>query len=171
MLVSLNPGVVYVLFGVYVVAGLLAYEQWGVRMGGVLAMPYLVVYALSDLTVLLLFALATVTAYVAGEAVHRRTLIYGRRMLVAFLLVSLMASFAFNAVLDVSISGVFLPILPGLFAYNLHREGRPAWHSGVFTAAVLAGLVFAFAVRAIVGGATQPAEPPPAVGLAAIGVR
>lgn len=139
-----DPAVVYTLFGAYIVGSLLAYERWGVRLGGVLALPYLVVYALHDLSVLLLFGLAAATTYLVGEVVHRTTLIYGRRMLVAFLLISLVSSAVFNQLVHVVPSGVFLPVLPGLFAYNLHREGRPVWNTLLFIGALLGVLLVSY---------------------------
>jgi hypothetical protein len=161
LLESVPPHVTYLLFAAYVVAGLWAYERWGLRLGGVLALPYLVVYALEDLRVLLLFGLASAVTYLGGEAIHRYTLIYGRRMLVAFLLLSLVASYVFNALLSVSVTGVFLPVLPGLFAYNLHREGRPVWHIALFIGAVSFALLVTFALLTITGVVDSPVEQDP----------
>ncbi len=151
MPLDVSPAVVYPLFALYLLAGLVAYERWGERLGGVLAFPYLVVYSLRDVAVLLLFGLAATVTYCGGEVIHRATLIYGRRMLVAYLALSLMASFAFNALINVSVSGVFLPILPGLFAYNLHREGRPIWRTALFVGALVVTLLVTFALLAIFG--------------------
>lgn len=163
LLGQIPPYVTYLLFAGYVVGGLWAYERWGVRLGGVLALPYLVVYALEDLRVLLLFGLAAVATYSAGEAIHRYSLIYGRRMLAAFLLLSLLFSYLFNALIQVSITGVFLPVLPGLFAYNLHREGRPVWHVALFVGAVSFVLLVTFAILNITGVVDSTIAPAPEV--------
>lgn len=154
-----DPGVVYALFGFYVVACLMAYERWGVRLGGVLALPYLVIYALGDLSVLLLFGLAAGATYALGEVVHRRTLVYGRRMLVVFLLLSLAASGLLNNVVHVSQTGVFLPVLPGLFAYNLHREGRPVWNSLLFLGALMVTLLASHVALSAAGLLQAPSGP------------
>ncbi len=139
-----DPAFVHVFFGIYIVGTLLVYERWGLRLGGVLALPYLAVYALTDLGILLLFGLAALATYFIGQVVHRRTLIYGRRMLVVFLLASLASSGLLNQVIQVAQSGVFLPILPGLFAYNLHREGRPTWNSVLFVGVLLIALLVTY---------------------------
>ena len=140
MRAGINPALVYGLFAVYVVAGLVAYERFGTRLGGVLVLPYLGVYALGSPSVLFLFAIATVVTFAVGEVIHRNALLYGRRMLIAYVLVSLVASLIANALVGVSLTGVFLPILPGLMAYNLHREGRALWDTTVFVAAVVVTL-------------------------------
>ncbi len=158
---DVNPFLIYGVFGFFVVAGLVAYERWGLRLGGVLVMPYLVLYAAFDLGVLLLFAVAAAATFAIGEVIHRTTLIYGRRMLIALVLVSLVMSSLANVVFDVSMSGVFLPILPGLYAYNLHREGEPLYRSLVFGAVVVLCVVVTSSVLPLVPGGPRPADPTP----------
>ena len=148
---DLPPGLVYGLFAVYVVAGLIAYERLGTRLGGVLVLPYLAVYSLSDISVLLLFGFVAVVTYAVGDVIHRNALLYGRRMLVVYVLVSLSASLVGNTLIDGVHRGVFLPILPGLAAYNLHREGRAFWDASVFVAAVVLVLVVTHAALGLVG--------------------
>lgn len=121
-----------VLFTVYVLVGVYAYERWGLRLGGVLVLPFLAIYSIQDSAVLLLFAVTATFAFFGGEAVHRATLVYGRRMLVVFLLISMWTSLGANALIGVARESVFMPLLPGLFAYNLHREGRALWNTALF---------------------------------------
>ncbi|MFN2383033.1 MAG: poly-gamma-glutamate biosynthesis protein PgsC/CapC [Gemmatimonadota bacterium] len=140
-----------VIFTLYIIGGFLAYERWGLRLGGVLVLPFLALYAIDDLAVLLLFAVASLVTFFGGEVVHRTFLIYGRRMLTAFLILSVWSSFAGNAVLHVSQQGIFMPLLPGLFAYNLHRKGRPLWNTALFIGWLLIFLLATFAVLWLAG--------------------
>jgi len=142
---------VNVVFTLYIIGGFLAYERWGLRLGGVLVVPFLTLYALDDLAVLLLFAAASLVTFFGGEVVHRTFLIYGRRMLTAFLVLSVWSSFGGNLLLQVSQQGIFMPLLPGLFAYNLHREGRPLWNTALFIGWLLIFLLATFAVFWLAG--------------------
>lgn len=146
MTVSVGATLSTVLFTLYVLAGVLAYERWGLRLGGVLVLPFLAIYALQDLAVLILFAVSASAAFFGGEAVHRVSLVYGRRMLVVFLLISMWTSLAANTVLEVSGDSVFMPLLPGLFAYNLHREGRALWNTALFIGWLLIFLLLSLVV-------------------------
>ncbi|MFP5224318.1 MAG: poly-gamma-glutamate biosynthesis protein PgsC/CapC, partial [Actinomycetota bacterium] len=134
------PQVLLPLFGLYLVVGLWIYERFGSRLGGVLVLPFVVVYALIDLLTLVVFAVGAVASFAGGEALYRTTLLYGRRLLVAFLLISLASSLVVSTFLETSIGGIFLPIVPGLFAYNIHREGRPVWGAAMFLAVLVAVL-------------------------------
>ncbi len=154
MSVSTNAFLATVLFTVYVLAGVVAYERWGLRLGGVLVLPFLAIYTLEDVGVLLLFAVSAAAAFFGGEAVHRVTLLYGRRMLITFLLISMWTSLAANSVIGVSRNSVFMPLLPGLFAYNLHREGRPLWNTAVFIGWLMIFFLITFVVLRIAGVST-----------------
>ena len=140
-----------IIFTLYIFGGFLAYERWGLRLGGVLVLPFLTLYALDDLAAILLFAMASLVAFFGGEVVHRTFLIYGRRMLTTFLILSVWSSFAGNLVLHVSQQGIFMPLLPGLFAYNLHREGRPVWNTALFIGWLLIFMFATFAVFWLAG--------------------
>lgn len=120
------------LLGVFILLGLLVYERRGLRLGGVLVLPLLVSYALLDLAVLPVFGMAAAVAYGTGEAVHRRTLLYGRRVFVVFLLLGVVSMVAAEFLLGLHQGGLLMALLPGLFAFNLHREGTPARSSGLF---------------------------------------
>lgn len=140
-----------VLFTAYVLAGVVAYERWGLRLGGVLVLPFLALYTLDDVRALLLFAVSAVAAFFGGEAVHRSTLLYGRRMFITFLLISMWTSLLANSVIGVERESVFMPLLPGLFAYNLHREGRPLWNTAIFTGWLMIFFLITFIILRIAG--------------------
>lgn len=146
-----GQNLVYLLLGGYMVIGYLAHQRWGLRLGGVLVLPFLAVYATNDLRALLLFGIAAVVTFTAGELLHRRTLIYGRRLLIAFLMTSLATTWALNAVIGISRTGILMPLIPGLFAYNLHRETRPAWNAVLFLAWLIGALALTYGILAVVG--------------------
>lgn len=106
-------------------SGLLVYERFGWRLGGVLVLPLILVYGLVDARILAAFAVATLLAYLTGTVLHRTTLVYGRRLLYIYMVVGLLSAAVAIQLLGVDIAGVALAVLPGLFAFNVHREGRP----------------------------------------------
>lgn len=158
----------YALLAGYVLVGLWAYERWGVRLGGVLALPLVAVYALIVPWALEIFAFAAVVAFVGGEVLHRRTLMYGRRLFAVHIVASVAASFVFTQAVDVPLNGFLLPVLPGVFAFNLHREGRPVQGAVVFVGALiglmLAGLAIESLLQVDPAAALPAAMPPPAGG-------
>lgn len=134
--------VTLVLLGTFLLLGLVAYERYRWRLGGVLVLPFLVMYSIGKPILLVVFAVSAAVTFLAGEFLHQRTLLYGRRLLVTHLVVALTASYATAFALGVAESSIIFPLLPGLFAFNLHREGRPIRGSLVF---VGAGAFFALA--------------------------
>lgn len=113
----------YLLFAAFLVVGLLAYERRGLRLGGVVVLPLLLVYALFDLQALAVFTLATVLVLLLGHWLHHRTLVYGRRLFILYLLLSVAATALVKVFIGTTFGPFTIAILPGLFAYNLHREG------------------------------------------------
>lgn len=112
------------LFILFLLVGFLVYEKTGLRLGGILVLPLLVIYALIDLKILIVFGLASAFSFWSGHIVYRRTLLYGRRLLYVFLTTGILATAAFHSMVPTDFGVFILAILPGLFAYNLHREGR-----------------------------------------------
>lgn len=139
----------YALLAGYVLVGLWAYERWGVRLGGVLALPLVAVYALIVPWALEIFAVAAIVAFVVGEVLHRRTLMYGRRLFAVHIVASVAASFLFTQAMDIPLNGFLLPVLPGVFAFNLHREGRPVQGAVVFVGALIAMMAAGLAVESL----------------------
>lgn len=158
----------YTLLAGYVLIGLWAYERWGVRLGGVLALPLIAVYGLIVPWAIEIFAFAALVAFGVGEILHRRTLMYGRRLFAIHIVASVVASFAFVQVVDVPLNGFLLPVLPGVFAFNLHREGRPVQGAVVFVGAVIGLMVAGLAVESLLqidpATASTGTIPPPAGG-------
>ncbi|APX96872.1 poly-gamma-glutamate biosynthesis protein PgsC/CapC [Natronorubrum daqingense] len=108
-------------------AGLLVAEwansRWGVRLGGLIAIPLLVALSLSNAWAIGVYALALVIVYATITLVNASTLVYGR----ALLSVGLIAAMTVGA-LVASIAPVvtgftlyFVVLLAGVGAYNFHR--------------------------------------------------
>jgi hypothetical protein len=133
--------IAWALLGLYLVAGLIVYERTGMRLGGVLVLPLLLVYALLDLVTLLIFAVATATTYLLGNLIIGQTLAYGRRALYLYLLLGLVATFCSNLLFGSPLAGFMLALLPGLYSYNLHREGTNLKGVSAFMVAFAALLV------------------------------
>lgn len=140
----------YLLLGGYVLVGLWAYERFGVRLGGVLALPLVAIYGLIVPWAVEIFALAALVAFAAGELLHRHTLLYGRRLFAAHIVASVLASYAGAQILGADLQGFLLPVLPGVFAFNLHREGQPGRQAAYFGVAVIALMVVGLAVESLV---------------------
>lgn len=153
----------YALLAGYVLVGLWAYERWGIRLGGVLALPLVAVYALIVPWALEIFAVGAVVSFTVGEVLHRRTLVYGRRLFAVHIVASVVASFLFTQAFDVPLNGFLLPVLPGVFAFNLHREGRPVQGAVVFVGALIGLMVAGLALETLLQidpASAQSAVPP-----------
>lgn len=115
-------GIEYVVLASVLLVGLFLYERYGWRLGGVMVLPLVAAYGLLEPWILPVFVATTILAYLAGEAVRRRTLIYGRRMLYVHILAGLLAAGVLLEVLGADGVGVVLAVLPGITAFNLHRQ-------------------------------------------------
>lgn len=117
---------------ILVVLGLLfsvvSVQVTDVRLSGVLVVPLTSVYALYDITVLIVFFAGTVLAYGAILLLRRRTLLFGRELLVASMLAGSLIPLGTSVGIDAFVRAgsahtAFLgSILPGVAAYNLSRE-------------------------------------------------
>lgn len=141
-----------------------ARSRWGVRIGGLIVLPLLVLFAFRNAWLLPVFLLAATLAYLGIQLLHSWTLIYGRALLsvgVIFGLltvVSVVPALAFgNGLLP-----FFTGILGGVGAYNLHvispPERRP---SALVTAGVF--VILAASARLVLtplsGGLLEQVEP------------
>jgi len=135
------------LLAAFLVLGLVLYERTGRRLGGVLVLPLLLVYAIFDIDILVVFALSAALALAVGQFIHSQALVYGRRLLYVFLLVGIVATFLARQYVDISMGGFILALLPGLFAYNLHREGR--YVEGTAAFALWFGILLTVAVASL----------------------
>nr|WP_305882877.1 poly-gamma-glutamate biosynthesis protein PgsC/CapC [Halobellus rarus] len=122
----------------------------GLRLGGAILVPTLVVYALKDFTTLPVFVLSTGVAYFILWQAKERTLVYGRdEFLVALAggaLVPMLGYFALAtfrpAFLEVNPLVFVGSILPGLAAYNV-AQTKPEYQRQdlLYTAGLIVGLV------------------------------
>lgn len=122
----------------------------GLRLGGSILVPTLVVYALKDFTTLPVFVVSTVVAYLVLWQAKKRTLVYGRdEFLVALAAGSLVPFAGYLFLLTFSPSFlevnplVFVgSILPGLAAYNV-AQTKPEYRRQDlrYTAVLIVGLI------------------------------
>jgi hypothetical protein len=141
---------VTLLFGF--VLGFYLYEVKRYKVGGVIAIPVLVIYSMQDLIVLPIFVVATALCIVFAGFVAEKTLLYGRRLLYTYLAISIVATslitYAVSTVMGLSLSElVIFTIFPGIIAYNISKESYDVNSAGesVFLVAVNFALVYAFA--------------------------
>jgi hypothetical protein len=114
----------FALMALFLAVGLFCYDRWGVRLGGVLVLPLLLSYVLRDINVLAVFGIAATASYAGGHLAYQRTFVYGRRLLYLFLLLGIAATLVTLLWIPLQRETFVMALLPGLFAYNLHREGR-----------------------------------------------
>jgi hypothetical protein len=107
--------------------GFILYEKTKYRVGGVVAIPVIITYSIDDPLLLPIFLISIVVCYVAGAFVAKQTLIFGRRLLYIFMIISVfvtsgiiffMGEFYSSQILLITVGSIF----PGILAYNLHRE-------------------------------------------------
>lgn len=126
------------------------YGRYGVRLNGLIAAPLLALLALQNASVVPLYLAGTAAVSLLVWALNRRTLLYGRVLLSVAILASVLLVVPVG-LLESSSSGfvlLFLSILVGIGAYNLHRVARPERATAsVFSAALF--VVSLAAVRAI----------------------
>lgn len=101
----------------------LAHARWGVRMGGLIAIPLLVVLSLTNVWALGVYLVGLAVVYAAITAINALTLVYGRVLLSLGIITAmgygmLVASY-FPVVTGFSL--YFTVILTGVGAYNFHR--------------------------------------------------
>jgi hypothetical protein len=97
-------------------------DRWGLRIGGLIVLPLLVLFAFRNEWLLATYALAAVAAYVGIQLFHAWTLVYGRVLLsmgVAFGILTVIAVIP-TVPIDNGLLPFFTGILGGVGAYNLH---------------------------------------------------
>lgn len=121
-------------------------QRWGLRVGGLIVLPLLVLFAFRNEWLLVPYVLASVTAYVGIQLLHSWTLIYGR------VLLSMAVSFGLLTVISVAptfpVDHGLLPFLTGIFggvgAYNMHVVAVPERRASILVSAavfvILAGI-------------------------------
>lgn len=104
-------------------------QAYGLRLSGVLVVPMCAVYALYDVLALPAFVIGVTAAYVGLAVLQRRTLLFGRQLLLAGMILSMVVPLAvFGGLLALGVLEVSLTtatfagsILPGVAAYNYHQ--------------------------------------------------
>jgi hypothetical protein len=122
-------------------------QYTGYRLGGVITVPVLAVYALKNFLMLPVFVVSATVAYVGLWYFREFTLIYGRdELVVAIVLgtsVPLVTFLLLDGLgIDLSVVVFIGSILPGLAAYNYHRI-RPEYRRNDLLAGIglLTGLI------------------------------
>ncbi|WP_158206060.1 poly-gamma-glutamate biosynthesis protein PgsC/CapC [Halomarina oriensis] len=112
--------------------GIVVTQARGLRMSGVLVVPLFAVYSLYDLYAFPLAVVSTAAAYLGLALLKRRTMLYGRVLLLSAIAIGAVVPIVGLAALSV-LTGtdpvyahlVFLgSVLPGVAAYNYHRLDR-----------------------------------------------
>jgi hypothetical protein len=114
------------------VMGIVVTQARGLRMSGVLVVPLFAVYSLYDFYALPLAVVSTTAAYLGLALLKRRTMLYGRVLLLSAIVIGAVVPIvglaAFSVVTDADPMYshlVFLgSVLPGVAAYNYHRLDR-----------------------------------------------
>lgn len=133
--------------------GFFLYEVKRYKVGGVIAIPLLVIYTLQDVAILPVFIVSALVCLFVMQAVAEKTLLYGRRLLYGYLGVSILASGAIielvSFVYALHLEEIIIfTIFPGIIAYNIAKESYTV-ESGFQSAGMLAlnfAAVYLFAV-------------------------
>ncbi|WP_323171821.1 poly-gamma-glutamate biosynthesis protein PgsC/CapC [Natrialba sp. PRR66] len=123
----------------------LAHARWGVRLGGLIAIPLLVALSIANAWTLGVFLAGVVVVYASITAINAITLIYGRVLLSLSVITAmgygvLVASVAPTTV---GFSLYFTVLLAGISAYNYHRVASAERLESVALAAALYALLLA----------------------------
>ena len=116
---------IVLLFGF--IFGFIIYELTRYRVGGVVAIPIMVIYTLDEPLMLPIFVFAIIICLLAVYIVTEKTLLYGRRLLylnLAFsIIITSLIFFYADAILNMSFTALTVgTIFPGIVAYNISRE-------------------------------------------------
>lgn len=107
--------------------GFYLYEVKRFKVGGVIAIPILVIYTLQDMIILPIFIVSAVLCILVARLIAEKTLLYGRRLLYCFLAISIVAT----SIIIAATAQWFAPlvqemvvftIFPGIIAYNISKE-------------------------------------------------
>ena len=113
---------IYLILFVGFVLGYLFYELFKIKAGGVLAIPLLVIYTVSDVTLFFLTLFIAAIIFFILEFIFKKTAIYGRRLLYLSFGLSIIITSIAIALLKAPKAVIFLTLIPGLIAYNFHKE-------------------------------------------------
>lgn len=117
-----SAGVAFVLMFIGVLLSEAANARWGIRMGGLIAIPLLVTFSFSNAWIIPVYLLGTVVTYLSLRLINYLTLVYGRILLT----VGLITAFLYGSLVTVFTTVTFgyllffTSLLAGVGAYNFH---------------------------------------------------
>lgn len=141
---SISQEFSFVLVGTGVILSEAAKARWGVRTGGLIAVPLLVSFSLSSGWVLPIYIGGVAVSYAILRLANFLTLLYGR----ALLTVTLIAAFVYALMVVVFTSTItgfllyFTCLLAGIGAYNFHVVAPPERSNAFAVAGALFGVLW-----------------------------
>lgn len=125
-------------------------KRSGLRIGGLIVLPLLVLFAFRNQWLLVTYLTSAVAAYVAISVWHSWTLIYGRVLLSMSVIFGLLVVISLTSVIQFGngLLPFFTGILGGVGAYNMHvvppaeRRSSVVVATGVFVVLAAVGRVF-----------------------------
>jgi hypothetical protein len=103
------------------IIGYFLYSFFKFRSGGVLAMPLLAIYTLNYPLMLPFTIFTVIILFVIMLFMFNKIIIYGRRLLYVSLGFGMILTFIFSYLMKIDV-GWYPLLVPGLLAYNIHRE-------------------------------------------------
>lgn len=102
--------------------GFVLYHKYTVRLGGVVIVPLVAIYFIEYPTTLSGIIIASALTFLTLEFVYSRYIVYGRRLLYIALVLGMIVMVAVFEAIGVLSIGWYTLLIPGLLAYNVHRE-------------------------------------------------
>ena len=124
-MISTTAAVLTMLFGFML--GYALYEWKRYRLGGIIAVPLIVVYTMENWISLPVIIVAIILCYIAVNVISSQTLLYGRRLLYMVMMFSIIVTFIIAWLVsmvypDPIPSLVIFSLFPGLIAYNIRKD-------------------------------------------------
>ena len=109
------------------ILGFILYELTRYRIGGIVAIPIMVIYIIENPVLLPIFFLSIGLCLAGVQLIAERTLLYGRRLLYLNLAVSIICTsimiFSIGSYFNIDLTTLTVgTIFPGLVAFNISRE-------------------------------------------------
>ena len=103
------------------------YTKYKFRAGGVVVIPLLAVYTIKFPALIPTLLFISFVTFVALELLYHRLVIYGRRLMYLALTIGIIFTVILTPLFDSNL-GWYTLIIPGLIAYNVHRENNSPAH-------------------------------------------
>ncbi len=101
--------------------GLFLYNKYHFRAGGVIVLPLLAIYFVKNPFFTPYLILVSIFTFFLLEYIYGKHIIYGRRLMYLSLILGITMTLFFAYILNATIEMYGL-LVPGLLAYNIHRE-------------------------------------------------